>query len=38
MNRKIVEVGDEGIVLEVEIEVNDEIKAFYFMVDTGAAA
>ena len=37
MNRETVEVGEEGIVLEVEIEVNDEIKAFYFMIDTGAA-
>ena len=37
MNRKTVIVGDEGIVVQVEIEVFDKIKLFRFMIDTGAA-
>jgi len=37
MNRETVDVGDEGIVLDVEINVFDKLKSFHFMIDTGAA-
>jgi len=37
MNRETVDVGDEGIVVEVKIEAFDKIERFDFMIDTGAA-
>ena len=37
MSRETLVVGDEGLVVQVEIEVYDKVKLFRFMIDTGAA-
>ena len=37
MNRETVVVEDAGVVVPVYVEVFDEIKRLFFMIDTGAA-